>query len=87
MAGGVRVLAFLDRHLLAILLMGCTAYGGYATAQAGVRANYDALNARVTALEKTSTHRFPVMQCTVRTLDKLTDKTGISPPCQLEDSE
>jgi len=84
---GARALAFLDRHLLSILLMCCTAYGGYATAQAGVRANYEDLNKRVEALEQRSNRRSPLLQCTIRSLDKLNDKVGVTPPCSMEGAD
>lgn len=78
-----RVLSFIDRHLMAILMMGGSLYGGYVTGQAGMKENYHDLDLRVTSLETSRNSRTGAWQCTVRTIDALKDHSNTF-PCKLD---
>lgn len=83
--------SFLQRNLMAILAAAFAAYGGYVSGQTTMTARLDRLEADVAKLEarigqndERISGRLPSMVCIVRTLDRLSEKTGVAPPCEPE---
>lgn len=77
---GTRAISFLDRNLMAILMLGGSLYGGYVTGQAGTKN----LEGRVAHLENVSNGRFKAWQCAVRTIDALKTHERNYPACELD---
>lgn len=82
---GGRGLAELLGHplVLAMIAAAFSAYAGYLTGQATMRSEIASLRDRVVRVEAVQARRNDFVGCSTRILDRLTDKTGIAPPCQI----
>lgn len=67
------------------------AYGGYVTGQNSMTARIDRierdlsrLEGRAGELELRAANRVPALACMVRSIDRLTEATGVQAPCTLE---
>lgn len=72
---------WVQKNLLALLGMLAAAYGGFITGTTTTENRLLNLEARLSAVEAREKEQAPITQCVVRTLDRLTDKAGVSSPC------
>lgn len=85
-----RVETFFEKNLMAILLAAGSAYAGFVTGQAGsatemsaIRGSIADLTTKVAALQSTSSARVPALSCMARTIDRVADKAGVEPRCEM----
>lgn len=82
---------FLYRNMLAVFGGVAFIATGYASVQfqiSGARKQQDhdraAISAQLTEIKAILVQQQRVNACQIRTMDKLVDKTGVTPPCQIE---
>jgi hypothetical protein len=80
--------------VLATLLVIASAYGGFVSGQTKTTDQLEQLTKQAAALERRMdmidalrSSRNKQYYCAVRTLDRLTEKAGIAPPCPLQEGE
>lgn len=81
----------IQKNLWAILAGLAMIWGGYLTGTERTTAKLDKMEDKLAAMSKRIDFnderlkgRYGFMQCSVRTMDKILDKTRIDPPCVLE---
>lgn len=70
--------------LVAAVMAAFAGYAGYINGQATQANELKELKSDVEELQAKQARRSWIIQCTTRTLDRLSDKTGVTPPCRLD---